>query len=122
MTRKYSAAQRNYMLAKAAYQASERAVNDAMEPHLELLDTEEGIDQYTSLEMVERERQEMREAFSLLRETEEALLDWSYTRIEHLPQYKQVAGQLDELRQAARRRVTVREQLVSLAMSLDPKN
>lgn len=116
MSRKYSSAQLTYLKAKAAYQTTCEAMDAELKPFEPLLDTEEGIEEYSHIEELAALRLNRYEFAGLLREAEQALIDWTYTVVSKLPEYQVQAGELEKLRMT--KNITIRAKLVDAALRL----
>lgn len=116
MTQKYSPAQLTYLKAKAAYQTACEAMDAEMKPFEPLLDTEEGIEEYSHIEEKAALRLSRYEFAGLLREAEQALIDWTYTVVSKLPQYQAQAAELEKLRMT--KNIKIRARLVDAALRL----
>lgn len=116
MTRKYSPAQLTYLQAKAAYQTACDAMDAELKPFEPLLDTEEGIEEYSHVEELAAKKLNRYEFASLLREAEQALIDWTYTVVSKLPQYQAQAAELEKLRTVTN--IKIRARLIDAALRL----
>lgn len=116
MKQKYSSAQLTYLKAKAAYQTACDAMETEMKPFESLLDTEKGIEVYSHVEELAAKKLNRYEFAGLLREAEQALIDWTYTVVSKLPEYQVQAAELEKLRTT--KNITVRAKLVDAALRL----
>lgn len=119
MKRNYSPAQMTYIKAKAAYETACAAMDDELKPFENLLDTEKGIEEYCQIEERAALRLNRYEFASLLREAEQALIDWTFTVVSKLPQYQAQAAELEKVRNC--KVMSIRTKLIDAAMRLDAK-
>lgn len=112
--------QRTYILATEAAKVAHAAADAELKPHFHLLETDEGIDQFCSIEMVVNEKHDIRFFDNAQMEAEKALLNWSFDAIKKLPEY-QLNKETVDLVISKAYMPKIRPQLIATALRLDPK-
>lgn len=110
--------QKNYAKAKAIYETLDEELAVYMVPHLDLLDTDDGVDEYIDIEMRKMQELKIGDAREALIAAEKALLDWGHEIIKRLPQYKANEADLEKIYSS--KLITVRSKMINLTMKLDP--
>lgn len=84
---KFHKTQMNYIKAKALFETIQKAVDETMAPYDHLLETatDESFEQHALIHVQTEHQLGYWDAFNLLREAEEALMDWAINKIKRDP-------------------------------------
>lgn len=114
-----NAAQKKYMVAKAAFVASAEAKAEKLAPFAHLLDTDAGIEQYTDLEIKFNNELNCDKYRKALRTAEDNMVKWANAKVSKSKHFTAKAQQtMNEVMAAYPTNVSVRNRMIEAAFLL----
>lgn len=114
-----NATQKTYAAAKAAFDTAVALKHEALHPYAELLDSDEGMEQYTELEIQYNDKFQCDVYRDALRKAENDMIDWAIAKVQQSSVYS--ASKYGEtVREviAHRNDFRIRRQLVDISFRL----